>query len=303
MRHSSHSSHTSAESNDWPTHVREGAFEPSTSPSTDSASPQDLTIRIVGKDVDPIMATRSQPVVTSPAVLAPPDDLLDETISISPAQKSWISLSQALSEGPTSSRSSFDEARPLPPSGSFAPASSGLRGKKEGAKDELRPSLAATGVKGALTNLKRFSTLPRTPSVSSKAPSVEPKSASPSPPVAAAPLPPAPRPPRPKIRSNWPSSMSCRDVVVLPTALERSLGYAHKINDLAKYDCGLGDWVVYTKQKGQHLFSTRLSMCYSNLTLLQPCQKARPHDLRPSVLLDSRQGRHPSNPDMYLTAR
>ncbi|KAL5487812.1 hypothetical protein ACEPAI_5920 [Sanghuangporus weigelae] len=50
-----------------------------------------------------------------------------------------------------------------------------------------------------------------------------------------------------KIRSRWPDAMQFADVLAKRTPLERSLGYARKINELANHDPGLGDWVVATK--------------------------------------------------------
>lgn len=252
------SSHASSDSNDRPSHVREGAFEPSAlpTPPPEFVSPSGL----VGAPIETVADADSTAPSSLPAlamiVVEPADDLHDhdEAISLPPSQKSWISLSQALLDGPPSSRSSSDEARPSPSSHSLLL----VKSRKEGSKDDIRQSLSAV-TKGTLTNLKRFSSLPRTPSISSKAPSVPRSSVSPSPPIALSPLPspsPSPvlRPSRPKIRSNWPESMWCRDVVTLPTALDRAMGYAYKINDLAKYDCGLGDWVVAAKLKGQGIF-------------------------------------------------
>lgn len=54
--------------------------------------------------------------------------------------------------------------------------------------------------------------------------------------------------------------MSCADVLVKRSSLERAVAYAYKINDLSMYDCGLGEWIQATKQKGK-----------------QPSQRRRPH--------------------------
>jgi hypothetical protein len=40
------------------------------------------------------------------------------------------------------------------------------------------------------------------------------------------------------------------DVLHRRSAVERATGYANKINELAMYDCGLGDWVTSMKEKG-----------------------------------------------------
>ena len=79
----------------------------------------------------------------------------------------------------------------------------------------------------------RFSALPRAPSVLSK-PKITrgtPKTSSPS-------LPPAPKH-RKRIVEQWPVAMQYKDVLECKTPLERSLGYARKINELAMCDCGL----------------------------------------------------------------
>jgi hypothetical protein len=44
--------------------------------------------------------------------------------------------------------------------------------------------------------------------------------------------------------------MRFKDVLVKKTAAERAIGYANKINELALYDCGLGNWVVSMKERG-----------------------------------------------------
>jgi hypothetical protein len=44
--------------------------------------------------------------------------------------------------------------------------------------------------------------------------------------------------------------MRFRDVLAKKTAAERAIGYANKINELALYDCGLGDWVTTVKERG-----------------------------------------------------
>ena len=115
------------------------------------------------------------------------------------------------------------------------------------------------------TAIKRFSALPRTPSRLSVSRASQHSSsvshdnhflheqyASSS--TAYAPshmeLPPTPRRVHyaPKVRSAWPEAMRFNDVVSRKSPLKRSLGYARKINELANYDPGLGDWVISTKE-------------------------------------------------------
>ncbi|KAG9317263.1 hypothetical protein JVU11DRAFT_1457 [Chiua virens] len=113
------------------------------------------------------------------------------------------------------------------------------------AKNDL-PYLDTKSLKNAL-NLKRFSSLPRTPSLMSFNPlsaGSKRSSGTPSPSIAHSGS--QPRLPVRKIRSTHPPAMYFADVVVKRTALERSIGYAHKINDLYSYDCGLADWIAGT---------------------------------------------------------
>jgi hypothetical protein len=165
-----------------------------------------------------------------------------------PRDVSWISVqihsdppSETSSPEPGTSPATDDSPRiaspeyvlSLPPPTIPEPEASRLRSKKEGAE----PSHPLhSPVKGVLSNDKRNSSLPRTPSYVSTR-----WSRTPSPGFAPAPM------PRKKIRHQWPDAMWCRDVPAQRTALERSQSYAHKINELAMYDCGLGDWVLAMK--------------------------------------------------------
>ena len=96
---------------------------------------------------------------------------------------------------------------------------------------------------GAL-NTRRFSALPRAPSVILRPTfsSGPPRSPSPS-------LPSVPKR-RTKIVEQWPVAMQYKDVLECKTPLERSLGYARKINELAMYDCGLTSWMEAVKTRG-----------------------------------------------------
>lgn len=114
---------------------------------------------------------------------------------------------------------------------------------------------ASRTVRSVLTNWKRFSALPRPPSMgslarsgSSSRHSARSVRLSPAPsPSALPPIPVAP----PKIRSHWPKAMQFDDITARRTALDRAMGYAQKINELAMYECGLGEWVVTTKTRGE----------------------------------------------------
>jgi hypothetical protein len=113
-------------------------------------------------------------------------------------------------------------------------------------------------------NIKRFSTLPRTPSLSSRSSKsshrlsagaqLSARSPSPVEPIQlplSAPVPfSSPPRPRHKIRSHYPSAMYCSEVFSRKTAGERCSAYAQKINQLYVYDSGLGDWIIETKIRG-----------------------------------------------------
>jgi hypothetical protein len=55
---------------------------------------------------------------------------------------------------------------------------------------------------------------------------------------------------RKKIVEQWPVAMQYKDVLEFKTPLERSLGYARKINELAMYDCGLTSWMDAVNTRG-----------------------------------------------------
>ena len=123
------------------------------------------------------------------------------------------------------------------------------------AKNDL-PHLDTRLLKNAL-NMKRFSSLPRTPSLMSlNRASVGSKRSSGTPSPSAVPSVPQPKPLVRRIKSAHPRAMYFADVAVKRTALERSIGYAYKINELYNYDCGLVDWVTRTRFKGT------LGRCY-----------------------------------------
>ncbi|KAF9468874.1 hypothetical protein BDZ94DRAFT_1152647 [Collybia nuda] len=111
------------------------------------------------------------------------------------------------------------------------------------------PSPPPKSFRNSLTNgLKRFSTLPRTPSIKSSRRSsggTHYSSRTPSPSMMQTSLP----TPRQKIKSQYPSAMFCSEIFSRKTALERCAVYAHKINELYMYDCGLEDWIIETKYR------------------------------------------------------
>ncbi|KAF8897249.1 hypothetical protein BD779DRAFT_1795983 [Infundibulicybe gibba] len=175
------------------------------------------------------------------------------------------------------------------------------------------------------TNLKRFSSLPRTPSSSSR--SAKRLSAgsstqySPTPPSPLA-LPPSPGPApvsqgsaqRVKIRSQYPAAMFCSEVLSRRSALERCAIYAHKINELYMHDCGLGDWVLEARfrDKASNLDRVRtfLRRLYSttspHITFLDgirsnfPPAPGRLYRYRPCRTLHARPLPHYRSPDAAL---
>jgi len=191
---------------------------------------------------------------------------------------SWVSLRQEQGEfkaspnGGTGHLPSVSVSRsstPSPSESSPTPTPPPKSNKGSPAKGDERPpvlplasgsgsgSSSSNPLKGALSNWKRFSALPRTPSgassiAKSKSPSPQ-HSRTPSPQVITSSheLPEIPRPrPRPRIKVAWPDAMQCRDVIVKQSSVERSRGYADKINELAMYDCGLTEWVQARKPHG-----------------------------------------------------
>ena len=145
-------------------------------------------------------------------------------------ERSWVSNSNdSAYSSSESGRHAFEDMRSCAPQGLNGPHPS----IKESAPDD--GPFENKWKRGLLTNLKRYSSLPRPPT---KSPRMSIFSRSPS-----------PKPP-PRIRAKSPEAMRFRDILNKRSALERAVGYAHKINELAMYDCGLSDWVVSVKERG-----------------------------------------------------
>ncbi|KAI0662993.1 hypothetical protein C8Q70DRAFT_907616, partial [Cubamyces menziesii] len=154
--------------------------------------------------------------------------------------------------GTSSSSSSNSSRLPVPPP----------KNGRGGSDDEKQSNtLAPSSFRATLTNLKRFSSLPRTPSRSSRASSKrsmspgpeQRRSLSPTPPQMSLELP-TPRRvvPKPTIVSSWPPPMNVRDVTILRNSRDRAKAYAEKINELALYDCGLREWQASQGRPGSH---------------------------------------------------
>ncbi|OBZ71787.1 hypothetical protein A0H81_08271 [Grifola frondosa] len=240
-------------------HTREGAFPPST---LYTSPPTQLPVATTNES-SYLSHTDDHSIV----VVEPRSDVEDESGARNDPvrrsglelhrENSWVSMSQdvathnispnggkgvirAASGSHSSSSSSTPSRLPVPPPKT-------IRGS-----DDERMGSGTSGLRATLSNLKRFSSLPRTPSPISirKSPSSR-QSCTPSPPVIRSRV-----SYRPKILCAWPDAMNCQDVVAGRSALERSLGYARKINELAMYDCGLGDWVVAYKGAGMRTTQT-----------------------------------------------
>jgi hypothetical protein len=61
--------------------------------------------------------------------------------------------------------------------------------------------------------------------------------------------------------SMWPAAMSFADVLSEPTPLARSIGYATKINELSREDCGLGAWIEAVLNKNSKLLLSSFPDC------------------------------------------
>lgn len=251
-------------------HVREGAFPPSRlcTPESENESPsEDITISLPRlESVDDLVASVDLAIddmgimrsddVPPPTIIEPPrghegrrgrqgldirreDNRKDGSqLNISTEVPQIIRLPSPLrsEESTTESLSAEEIVPPVP------------------AKNDV-PYLDAK-IKKVL-NMKRFSTLPRTPSLMSlNRPSVASKRSSRTRSSSVNSIPPV-RPPVRRIKSAFPSAMRFADVLAMKSPLERSMGYARKINELYNYDCGLGDWMIEFKHRATRPQSTR----------------------------------------------
>lgn len=283
-------------------HTREGAFPPSTLINSNDLSAAATEINAELSQGSVGAKTKEQAILQDEA-RRPVTDIgmkqLNEDTSSSRSsesstshyvslsrQGSWVSLSKKGSRrsssngGPqpvpnsTASGSSSSDTTPPPP----PPA------KIRMSEDE-RTHGGLNTLKATFNTFKRFSSLPRTPSLSSlgrssghstprsstsrdHSPSLPRRISSPgltqlTSPIAVVSVPHKPfeaalltprirrrLSPRLRIRAMWPDAMHCTEITAKRSALERSLGYAQKINELAMYDCGLNDWVMSMKHKG-----------------------------------------------------
>lgn len=254
-------------------HIREGAHPPSTVTTTppinieeaqenrsdvssivrhveaNKAPPVAFTLHDDARSAESVSSSSKEPSVRSRKALR--------------RESSWVSMAQervqrALSPGRSSNISRSPSTSPSMFSPTPPPKS--IRGSLE---DVPQASYPSGVIKGALTNFKRFSALPRTPSATSaraKSPDASPQVSprhSKDAPLPAVPAPLQRRVQRPRIKAEWPEAMSCREIVALRTPLERAAGYANKLNDLAMYDCGLAEWVRMRQYTGESASNRR----------------------------------------------
>ncbi|KAF8974654.1 hypothetical protein BDZ97DRAFT_1935452 [Flammula alnicola] len=130
------------------------------------------------------------------------------------------------------------------------------------------------------TNLKRFSALPRTPSLSSRSGrrssgSTRYSSRTPSPSFNL-----SSHPPFQKIKSTNPAALFCHEVYSQNTTMQRCVIYAAKINELYIHDCGLSEWVVETKSRSQSSQTQRAPST-------QPFTQQPRHTSRSSMISDA----------------
>ncbi|KZT20746.1 hypothetical protein NEOLEDRAFT_1100163 [Neolentinus lepideus HHB14362 ss-1] len=230
-------------------HHREGAFPPSTfmQPAVGrDDGPIAHGVPNVGCTSTPLPARyqeASEDTITSTPrmTVEPPDEeMLGPSGSSLHHARSWTSLGHEFSHLQISSPEATSTA-----SHPEHPSEENSHHRSYTVGQGLPSGAARATDKATWFNLKRFSSLPRTPSgTSGGRSSSTPSTRAPSP------HPPAQPTPRPKITSKWPNAIYYGDVVSKRSALERAVGYAHKINELAMHDCGLGAWVTAKRQPG-----------------------------------------------------
>lgn len=136
------------------------------------------------------------------------------------------------------------------------------------------------------TNLKRFSSLPRTPSRASRRSSAQyshTSSRTPSPSVQV-------RSPQRKIIDFNPAAMFCHEVYQQRTPAERCQIYIEKINELYIHDCGLSGWLLEMKHRGMFCMNQERP---TSMLMKRPLQGQR---LNPVDLLPNPSSHSPDRP-------
>ncbi|KAH9943018.1 uncharacterized protein BXZ73DRAFT_87461 [Epithele typhae] len=262
-----------------PAHRREGAFPPS---RFLSSSPSKQSVQSPLPSQSPPQIDEATPASSRgaaggrPVVVVEQDEPEEETakseeeVPRRPAidlerESSWASLRESVLTKRHSSPNGKTNMlqKPSPEVVSRSPSVSHLpslppKSIRGWSDDEKSTSLAPSSFK-VLTSLKRFSSLPRTPSRSSRS---SKRSSTDDPRRSLSPPPPTPppqihvqSPPRkrmvPKIKyvHSWPPAMNPAEIVSLRGSRERAQMYAMKINELSQYDCGLRNW-LQTQHRG-----------------------------------------------------
>ncbi|PFH52633.1 hypothetical protein AMATHDRAFT_2028 [Amanita thiersii Skay4041] len=247
-----------------PFHRREGAFMPTPDPSISTNSSEQLI---------PSSLLAQEP-VHDILVPVPEDDVVEESHELQENEQStvYMTLQKAgiISPPPrTDSLTQHISADQDTAFASVARASTPLLEKHTSGfpsadlsstpPDHIiqTPSPPPKSFRNSLTtNLKRLSSLPRTPSLSSrsgKRSSIDTRRSSrtPSPSCHHQPDSMAPSQ-RQKIISRNPPAMYCHEVYSCKSAMERCEIYARKINELYNYDTGLSDWLYEAKSRGSN---------------------------------------------------
>ncbi|CCL99172.1 uncharacterized protein FIBRA_01187 [Fibroporia radiculosa] len=319
-------------------HVREGAHPPSAvigSPTLAS----DESVMLRGRDKDsrtPVSADDGSASLARSAspneestssetggVSSPPTDHSHSLHAVRSAidlrrENSWVSLRQEeVSREVAPDRASYLSASKSPASSVSAlsptPPPKSIRGSptNEQPLPSVHPYASGSGsgsgsntstnpFRGALTNLKRFSALPRTPSFTSSAaknpsPPSTRHSRTPSPQIV---VPPPRRPRPPREISSWPDAMEFKDIVARKNPLARSIGYAERINELVTYDCGLADWVQMQRRQA----TSRARSSAVKLTVTPATPSGKPHAPQPrhaSRGSNASEQTFPTRPDAY----
>ncbi|KAF9495759.1 hypothetical protein BDN71DRAFT_1447214 [Pleurotus eryngii] len=315
-----------------PNHVREGAFPPSASSSLASTNGSMDDARAKGSDDQAGNKSRSPPLRTQSSATMPqvPEEgppVISLRTNATPLHGDGVSVKTSPPEPISNTEPSPDSsvsinvapATPALDNEAYKDASSAMPptppAEDSGSDFGDTPSPPPKSLRNSWTaNLKRFSSLPRTPSPQSKRSSAgsslyrnrttrtPSRSRSPSP--LSTPLhhedfldtPHArPRPP-PRIEyiSPYPPAMYCGDVTCKKTALERCAGYAAKINELYVTDCGLAGWL---QTSGIGLRSPKKQ---SNMLSASPSQSFTPQPRQTSGSSTFSEVTFPRRPDATL---
>ena len=214
-------------------HRREGAFMPTPDPSLDAP----VSFKEKGGNSDTIQAKEEDDTIDKVVVVTPPSrlDSLPKPVTQDLLTKESTSPPDVLVE------------RSLSPD------------RSQG------PSPPPKSLKNSFTSsLKRFSTLSRSPSLSSRSPkrtsfSTAHSSRTPSPSYPQQDLT-RPSCRRYKVITQNPAALFCHEVHSIKSSSERCSIYIQKINDLYNCDTGLMDWLNDAKYRGEY----RYSLLFSN---------------------------------------